>query len=75
MHAFSYQIYDLKIKSKINLKFKIIIYIYIIYQEKLDFNIFLKNMYVNFIYMKPVVLIPLLEFYVGTCMYVLKFFF
>ena len=39
------------------------------YQEKLDFEIFLKYIYINFIHMKSVALILLLDFRVG-CMHV-----
>ena len=43
MHAFTYQIYELKIKFKKNLKFKIIIYTYHILKKNQILNFFSKH--------------------------------
>ena len=45
------------------------------YQEKSDFQTLFKNMYINFMHIKFMALIPMLEFHVGACIYFLKFFF
>ena len=44
------------------------------YQKKLDFKIFFKNMYVTFMHMKYVALILLLKFYLGHACVFQKFF-
>ena len=74
MHAFIYSIYKLKIISKINFRFKLNIYIYHV-SKKSNFKIFFKNIHVNFMHMKSVGLILLLEFLCRGMYVCFKFFF